>query len=68
MNAPPDRRAANHRAAISAHCRSDEAARVAALAAELAAPPSTGPPSPSTPGRWWWRCASSAKGPAGWTT
>ena len=37
MNAPPDRRAADHRAAISAHCRSDEAARVAALAAELAA-------------------------------
>ena len=39
MNAPPDRRAADHRAAISAHCRSDEAARVAALAAELAAIP-----------------------------
>ena len=32
MNAPSDRRAA-----ISAHCRSDEAACVAALAAELAA-------------------------------
>ncbi len=39
MNAPPDRLAADHRAAISAHCRSDEAARVAALAAELAAIP-----------------------------
>ncbi len=39
MNAPPDRRAADHRAAISAHCRIDEAARVAALAAELAAIP-----------------------------
>ena len=36
-NAPPDRRAADHRAAISAHCRSDRQARVAALAAELAA-------------------------------